>query len=175
MMGDYLKAVEAALSDDRPIPIVLREAEIASGFELARQNGYWLPDKDWHEDTVASLVWQRAGAFRLVLAVARKPGNGAFTRLASRCKRSNCVLIVVDPTKEFAAMLERRGFVGLDIGETFDERERWFVPLARERQARLIATDLGLAVRGRAAMDDDCMRDMTRLAAEVAQPKQGKE
>jgi len=148
MMADFICAVEAALSDDRPIPEILREAETRRGFQVARtRGGFWLPEADWHKDTVASLVrLDGHRALRLVLAVARNPGTGAFSRLATQCLMRGWMLIVVDPNREFAAILQRRGFIEIAVGRTFDERETWAVPAGHDRPARSLARALGLSI-----------------------------
>jgi len=148
MMSDLMKAVEAAMADDRPIPEILREAETKRGFQIAKtRGGFWLPEADWHEDTVASLVrLDGRRALRLVLAVARNPGTGAFSRLATQCLMRGWMLIVVDPNEEFATILQRRGFIEMRLGRTFEERETWAVPAGHKRAVRHLARALGLTM-----------------------------
>lgn len=148
MMSDLMKAVEAAMADDRPIPEILREAETKRGFQIAKtRGGFWLPEADWHEDTVASLVrLDGHRALRLVLAVARNPGTGAFSRLATQCLMRGWMLIVVDPNEEFATILQRRGFIEMRLGRTFEERETWAVLAGHAGAARHLARALGLTI-----------------------------
>lgn len=148
MISDLMKAVEAAVLDDRPIPEILREYEVKRGFQLlATRNGFWLPDTAWHEDTVGSLVRLNGlRALRLVLAVARQPRSGAFTELQRRTMRHGWALIVVDPTDDFAAALKRRGFTEFVVGDTFENRETWLLPAHDERQASLLAGAFGLPI-----------------------------
>ncbi len=149
MISDLEKAIEACLADGRPISEQLREAEQRRGFVLADMR---LPRwQEWSPDSVVSSV-NAPGLpmfLRLVLIIAEKPGTGAFTRLVANMNRVGLVPLVLDPTEEFYAMLHRRGWRELLIGETFEDRECWMVPPGHMAHAKALAKHLNLlAIKG---------------------------
>lgn len=149
MISDLEKAIEACLADGRPIPEQLRAAELRRGFALADyQHPHW---QEWSPDSVISFVNAPDLPIfvRLMLIIAEKPGTGAFTRLVANMARVDLVPLVIDPTDEFYAMLHRRGWRELLIGETFEERECWMVPRGHMDHAKALAKHLNLlALKG---------------------------
>lgn len=83
-----------------------------------------LPTEDWAE----AIVTVTGVRVRLVLLDARKPGSGAFTRLCAALAEFGHRPVVISPTREFAAMLARRGWRERIVGTTFETRERQWTP-----------------------------------------------
>jgi hypothetical protein len=63
---------------------------------------------------------------RLVLIDALRPGTGALTRTLAGIKAAGMIPCIIDPTRELAATLTRRGWKSRQHGSTFEDREtRW--------------------------------------------------
>lgn len=96
----------------------LRLYEINRGRQIATAGMVdYLPLADWKPDSFVSLG-VRPYIVRAVVLDAVRPGTGAFTRLAARiAAMQNVTLHVVSPTREFRAMLQRRGWRDLAAGK----------------------------------------------------------
>ena len=115
LMSPGYDALGAMIDDERrnfPRGIILRP-----GHRL-------LPHEDWSE-AIVTVTGVRA---RLVLLDARKPGTGAFTRMCDLLVAFGHRPVVISPTREFAAMLARRGWRERTVGTTFETRERQWTP-----------------------------------------------
>ena len=102
----------------------IADSESAVGHTVIRPGeASWLPADDWNPGSVCSINGMFA---RLVLIDALRPGTGALTRTLAAIKSAGMIPCVVDPTRELAATLERRGWKSKQHGTTFEDREtRW--------------------------------------------------
>lgn len=115
---------EKVLQGDYNPSQAIADSERASGFRVIKPGeAPWLPAKDWNEGTVCSIDGMYA---RLVLIDAKMPGTGALTRTLAAIKADRLIPCIVDPTRELAATLSRRGWKSKQHGSTFEDREtRW--------------------------------------------------
>jgi len=97
------------------------ENEQARGFKVIRPgDAIWFPASDWRSASIASLN----GMFvRLVLLHAVQSNRGALNRTVAGIRSAGMIPTVVDPTRELAATLSRRGWKPKKVGTTFDDRE----------------------------------------------------
>jgi hypothetical protein len=122
-----LAELEAILNDPNYDPVAaIVEGERKRGFHVIRPGDKpWFLAADWMSESVASVY---GPMIRFVLIEARKPGTGAFTSMIERMRSTNYKPAVIEPTKEFAAMLKRRGWRGTATGHTFETRETIWRP-----------------------------------------------
>ena len=102
------------------------EGERARGFRVLRPDDTpWFLAADWAPKSIASV----SGVLvRLVLLQARKPGSGAFTRTVAGLRAAGYRPAVIEPTREFAEMLARRGWIKRSVGNTLETREKIWRP-----------------------------------------------
>ena len=126
-VGALLKELEAMLSDPHYDPIAaIVEGEKKRGFRVVRPGDTpWFRAVDWRAESVASIS---GNTVRLVLLHCFKSGKGAFTRTIKGIEDAGLRPTVIDPTREFAAMLTRRGWHGKQFGRTFATRETIWRP-----------------------------------------------
>jgi len=126
-VGAMLKELEAILFDPNYNPIAaIVEGEKKRGFRVVRPgDAPWFRAVDWRAESVASIS---GNTVRLVLLHCFKSGKGAFTRTVTDIEDAGLRPTVIDPTKEFAAMLKRRGWHGKQFGRTFETRETIWRP-----------------------------------------------
>jgi hypothetical protein len=122
-----LAELEAILNDPNYDPVAAIVAgEHKRGFLVIRPGDTaWFLASDWRAESVASIS---GTLVRLVLIDAHKPGTGAFTRTVNGARLAGYTPTVIDPTREFAAMLKRRGWRGKTIGHDFETRETVWRP-----------------------------------------------
>jgi hypothetical protein len=85
----------------------------------------WFLAADWMAYSVVSV----SGVLvRFVLIEAHEPGTGAFTRTVKGLQDAGYKPAVIDPTREFAAMLKRRGWRGKTAGHDFETTETVWRP-----------------------------------------------
>ncbi|MBR2118482.1 MAG: hypothetical protein IJ935_07390 [Afipia sp.] len=102
------------------------EGEIARGFKVVRSGDTpWFRAVDWRAASVASID---GGRVRLVLLHSFVSGKGAMTRTLEGIRAEGLKPTVIDPTRELAATLRRRGWRGRSKGTTFDDRETVWSP-----------------------------------------------
>lgn len=105
------------------IPEMMRADEAEAGHGVVLPGDLpWFSADEWSPDCVVSIDRRRV---RLILIVAKRPGTGAFTRLAARILASGLKPMVLAPTREFQAMLSKRGWRRKDFGTGLDHEERW--------------------------------------------------
>ena len=98
------------------------ESETARSFKVIRPgDAPWFRAADWRYESIASIDGIKA---RLVLLHAFKEGRGALTRTLAGIVKVGLIPTVIDPTRELAATLKRRGWRGRMCGTTFEDRER---------------------------------------------------
>lgn len=104
----------------------ITQAETARGYRVIRPgDAPWLPAADWKPASVASID---GSTVRLVLLDAIEPGTGALTRCLAMIALHGLTPAVIDPTRELAATLTRRGWTGRQVGSTFEDRETVWRP-----------------------------------------------
>ncbi len=125
-LSALLGMLDKALSGHYDPVADIASYEIARGRVVIRPGtAPWLPSEDWHRDTICSIDGQEA---RLILLVATRPGAGAFTRTLAGLALAGLRPAVIEPTRELAATLRRRGW-GCDvIGRDFETRETSWRP-----------------------------------------------
>ncbi len=120
---DFIDRMFAQLDAGRTIPGMIREDETEAGNRVVMPgDAPWFSADDWSSDSVVSIDRRRV---RLILIVAKRPGTGAFTRLVARILASGLKPIVLAPTREFQAMLLRRGWRRKVFGTGLRHEERW--------------------------------------------------
>ena len=113
-------ALEKMLDGSDPAQVIA-DNEAARGFQVVRPgNATWFPTADWHSGSVASI---NGMTIRLVLLHARRPGTGAFTRMIADIRALHMLPVVIDPARDFAESLAKRGWVWRQEGTTFEDRE----------------------------------------------------
>jgi hypothetical protein len=122
-----LAELEAMLNDPNYDPVAaIVEGERKRGFRVIRPGeASWFRVGDWKPESVASM---HGTTIRLVLIDAYRPGTGAFTRMIRDIEEIGGRPAVLEPTKEFSAMLKRRGWRGTATGHTFETRETIWRP-----------------------------------------------
>jgi hypothetical protein len=117
-----LAELEAMLNDPNYDPVAaIVEGERKRGFRVVRPGeALWFRIGDWKSESVASM---HGTTIRLVLIDAYRPGTGAFTRMIRDIEEIGGRPAVLEPTKEFAAMLKRRGWRGKQFGRSFEDSE----------------------------------------------------
>lgn len=124
-------AIEAFMSDGRPMWEIMREREANRGFSpIIPGDAEWLSLADWDKTSVVSI---NGGEVRLVAIMAARPGS--FTRLLASLELLGLTPVVVEPTREFAATLRRRGWCIEHVGTTFEDRETLMRPPRPIREA----------------------------------------
>ena len=102
------------------------EGEEARGYKVVRPgDAPWFRAADWQAESIASINGMKV---RLVLLHAFKEGRGALTRTIDGIKQAKMIPTVIDPTRELAATLKRRGWKSKDVGTTFEDRETVWSP-----------------------------------------------
>jgi len=120
-----IEAIFAKIMSDGYSPSqAIADDELAAGRTVIRPgDAPWLPTSDWNPGSVCAIDGIYA---RLILIDALRPGTGALTRTLSAIKAAGMIPCVVDPTRELAATLTRRGWKSRLHGSTFEDREtRW--------------------------------------------------
>lgn len=113
----------SAMDSGQSIPDLMRADEAASGYVVVRPGEVdWLRAAEWSRNSVVSIDKRRV---RLVLIEAAKPGSGAFMRLIGRICAAGLKPIVIAPTREFQAALQRRGWRQQIVGSGFELEDRW--------------------------------------------------
>lgn len=101
--------------------LAIVDSETARGFKVIRPgDAPWFSAVDWRADSVASINGVYA---RLVLLHAFESGRGAMTRTVENAKANGLIPVILDPTRELAATLRRRGWKPRDAGSTIEDRE----------------------------------------------------
>lgn len=102
------------------------ENEQGRGFKVIRPgDAPWFRATEWRAASVASLNGQQV---RLVLIHAFESGRGALTRTLAAIRTSGLNPVIIDPTRELAAALRRRGWKSHVVGSNFDDRETVWKP-----------------------------------------------
>lgn len=108
-----------------PVSAIL-EGENARGFKVIRPGDTpWFRAMDWRHESIASIDGKRV---RLVLLYAFESGKGAMTRTLSGIIEAGLKPAVIDPTRELAATLTKRGWKMRVEGSSFEDREDVWVP-----------------------------------------------
>lgn len=116
-LGEML---EKLLGGYDPVAFIV-ESETARGFKIVRPgDAPWFRAMDWRLASVASIDGNVA---RLVLIHAFESGRGALTRTIDGIKQAGLIPVVIDPTRELAATLQKRGWRGSARGSTYETRE----------------------------------------------------
>jgi hypothetical protein len=120
--------LEAMLNNDPnydPVAAIVA-GEKMNGFRVLRPgNTPWFLAADWMAYSVVSVS---GTLVRFVLIEAHEPGTGAFTRTVKGLQDAGYKPAVIDPTREFAAMLKRRGWRGKAMGHNFETTETVWRP-----------------------------------------------
>ena len=122
-----LAELHAMLNDPHYDPVAaIVEGERKRGFRVVRPGDEpWFRIRDWRAESVASID---RDTVRLVLIHAVREGRGTFTRTIQNIEKAGLLPSVIEPNREFAASLKRRGWVGKQFGKTFEERETVWRP-----------------------------------------------
>lgn len=117
-----LAELHAMLNDPHYDPVAaIVESERKRGFLVIRPGDKpWFRIRDWRAESVASID---RDTVRLVLIHAVREGRGTFTRTVQGIEKAGLLPSVIEPNPEFAASLKRRGWVGKQVGRTFEDRE----------------------------------------------------
>jgi hypothetical protein len=119
----FIDRMFAQLASGQTIPQMLRADETKAGHRVVLPGDEpWFSSDEWSPDCVVSIDRRRV---RLILIEAKKPGAGSFTRLTARILASGLKPMVLAPTREFQAMLARRGWRRKDFGTGLRHEERW--------------------------------------------------
>jgi hypothetical protein len=122
-----LAELHAMLNDPHYDPVAaIVEGELKRGFRVVRPGDKpWFRIRDWKPESVASID---GNTVRLVLIEAWNQSTGVFTHTVDAILRAGYRPAVLEPTKEFAAMLKRRGWHGKRVGHDFETRETVWRP-----------------------------------------------
>ena len=108
-----------------PIAAIVK-SEQKRNFRVIRPGDVpWFSSKDWVKESVVSVSGKLV---RLVLLHAVEPGKGAFSRTLKGLVDAGYKPAVIDPTKEFAETLRRRGWKGRLCGSDFETFEYVWKP-----------------------------------------------
>lgn len=120
-----LDLLNKMMSGYDPVAAIV-EGETARGFKVIRPgDAPWFRAADWRAASVASVNGVHA---RLVLLHAFESGKGALTQTIEGIKAAGLIPTVIDPTRELAATLTRRGWKARDEGSTFEDTETVWRP-----------------------------------------------
>lgn len=130
-LADMLDKMLSGLHD--PVATII-ENETARGFKVVRPGDTpWFRAIDWRAASIASINGVYA---RLVLLHAFQSGRGSMTRTIEGAKNSGLIPIIIDPTRELATMLKRRGWRGREVEDTFGNREAVWSMATAKRAAK---------------------------------------
>lgn len=116
-----IRELEAMLSGNYDPIAAIVKGEEKRGFRVVRPGGApWFRAVDWRAESIASIS---GDTVRLVLLRCFRSGKGSFTRTVQLIEYAGLKPTVIDPTREFAAALKRRGWRGKQMGRTFASRE----------------------------------------------------
>ena len=102
------------------------ECETARGFKVIRPgDAPWFRAINWRAASVASIKGKRV---RLVLLHAFEEGRGSLTHTLQEISAAGLKVSIIDPTRELAATLKRRGWTMRVEGKTFEDREDVWSP-----------------------------------------------
>ena len=108
-----------------PVSAIL-EGENARGFKVVRPgDAPWFRAVDWREASIASIDGKRV---RLVLLHAFESGRGAMTRTLAAIVEAGLKPAIIDPTRELAATITKRGWKMRVEGSIFEDREDVWLP-----------------------------------------------
>ena len=71
---------------------------------------WWFDNLTWSKDSFMA-AGERDDTLRVILLVAKRPNTGCFRTLHKRAHEDGYNLEIVEPTREFAAILKRYGYV----------------------------------------------------------------
>lgn len=115
-----VELLDKMLSGYDPVAAIV-ESETARGFKLVRPgDAPWFRAAEWRAASVASINGMYV---RLVLLHAFNESKGSLTRTIEGIKAAGLIPQVIDPTRELAAALTRRGWKPRECGTTFEDRE----------------------------------------------------
>ena len=121
-----IRELEAILSGNYDPVAAIVEGERKRGFRVVRPGeAAWFRIGDWRAESVASI---NRNTVRLVLIYAVREGRGTFTRTVQNIEKAGLLPSVIEPNREFAASLKRRGWVSKQHGRTFESREMIWKP-----------------------------------------------
>jgi hypothetical protein len=122
-----LAELHAMLNDPHYDPVAaIVEGERKRGFRVVRPGDEpWFRIRDWRAESVVSID---GNTVRLVLIHAVREGRGTFTHTVQNIEKAGLLPSVIEPNREFAASLKRRGWVGKQVGRTFETRETVWRP-----------------------------------------------
>lgn len=121
-----LGLIEKIMTEGYDVVAAIVDSERSRGFNVVRPGDTpWFRATDWHADSVASLNGKRA---RLVLLRAFETGRGAMTRTIAAINDAGFIPAIIDPTRELAAALKRRGWDSKREGSCFEDRETVWTP-----------------------------------------------
>lgn len=98
--------------DEKNVLFLKREERKAGWLTIAPGDVPWMPEEEWDGSSVVSV---RGNVVRFILLRAANPGTGAFTRMIEGLLSAGLTPHVIEPTREFAAALRRRGWVRQDV------------------------------------------------------------
>ena len=102
------------------------EGEKKRGFDIIRPgDAPWFRAVNWRAESVASIKGKRV---RLVLLHAFEEGQGSLTLTLKAIVAAGLKPAIIDPTRELAATLTRRGWKMHVEGSSFDDREDVWTP-----------------------------------------------
>lgn len=125
-----MNALFATLNDGRPIHEIMRANERDSGCRVVLPGETpWLSADDWHPTITVS---RNGSEVRLVAILAKNPGNGALRRTVRGILDAGLTPVVIEPTHEMRATMQRwkwrkriSGYGFFDREEQWRPRKRW--------------------------------------------------
>ena len=122
-----LAELHAMLNDPHYDPVAaIVEGERKRGFRVVRPGDEpWFRIRDWRAESVASID---RDTVRLVLIHAVRENKGTFTLTVQNIEKAGLLPSVIEPNREFAASLKRRGWVGKRTGHDFETTEMVWRP-----------------------------------------------
>lgn len=124
-----LAMLDDLLSGRKDPVTAIVEGETARGFKVIRPGDVpWFRAVNWRCASVASIKGKRV---RLVLLHAFEEGQGSLTNTLTAIAAAGLKPAIIDPTRELAATLTRRGWKMRIEGTDFEDREEVWTPTKR--------------------------------------------
>jgi len=121
-----MNALFATLNDGRPMHEIMRANEREAGFIVVLPGDVpWLSVADWHPTITVS---RNGNDVRLVAILANNPGNGALRRTVQGIINAGLVPVVIEPTHEMRATMQRWKWKRRIVGHGFFDREEQWRP-----------------------------------------------
>ena len=97
----------------------------------------WFPKDDWINDVVVSITADQT-TVRIIAIIAKKPGNGSFSRLIDGIFDAHMTPVVIEAMGVMPAIMRRWGWNNIQVGSGWESENQWR-PSRKFRRSRFKA------------------------------------